>query len=114
MVANLKSLADGLRMGPKAEGEAVERFAPADDRIASMAAEAGSPETIAKASDDPQVKEALAADLQRNIDQGRNRVPVVDDAGNVTLGFADKELAGLDDQLAAAREIQSCMSPEGT
>jgi len=66
------------------------------------------PEAIERAANDPAVHAAAEADLQRQIEQGRNRVPVEDAEGNVTLGFADKELADIEADLSAAAEIKGC------
>lgn len=71
-------------------------------------AEALKPEVIEKAFGDPKVHEAAEAELRRSIDQGKNRVPVEDADGNVTLGFADAELKRVEDELAAAQEIKAC------
>lgn len=71
-------------------------------------AEALKPEVIEKAFGDPKVHEAAEAELRRSIDQGKNRVPVEDADGNVTLGFADAELKRIEDELAAAQEIKAC------
>ena len=60
------------------------------------------------ASSNPQVQAAAAGDLQRLIDTGKNRVPVEGPNGEVTLGFADKELHDLDSQLSLSQEIRSC------
>lgn len=78
-----------------------------DARQAKIA-EALKPEVIEKAFSDPKVHEAAEADLRRAIDQGRNRVPVEDADGNVTMGFADAELKRIDDEIAAAQEIKAC------
>jgi hypothetical protein len=72
---------------------------------------ATTPEEAAKVSTDPAVHDAMMADLQRNIEQGNNRVPVEDEQGNSKLGFADKELADIERQEAAAREIAGCATP---
>ena len=60
------------------------------------------------ASSNPQVQAAAAGDLQRLIDTGKNRVPVEGPNGEVTLGFADKELHDLDSQLSLSQEIRNC------
>ncbi|HMI74239.1 MAG TPA: hypothetical protein VK495_06000 [Steroidobacteraceae bacterium] len=73
--------------------------------------DATKPEEVAKVSTDPAVHDAMMADLQRNIEQGNNRVPVEDEQGNSKLGFADKELAEIERQEAAAREIAGCATP---
>lgn len=78
-----------------------------DQRQAKIA-EALKPEVIEKAYSDPKVHEAAEADLRRQIEQGKNRVPVEDADGNVTMGFADAELKRIDDDVAAAKEIKAC------
>ena len=78
------------------------------DARQAQIAEALKPEVIEKAFGDPKVHEAAEAELRRSIEQGRNRVPVEDADGNVTMGFADVELKRIDDELAAAQEIKSC------
>lgn len=79
-----------------------------DARVASMMEAARKPENVAKAFDDPKVQEAAQADLQRQIEQGRNRVPVENKDGGVSLGFADKELHDLGAQIALADEVRAC------
>ena len=78
------------------------------DARQSKVAEALKPEQIEKAFTDPKVHEAAEADLRRQIEQGKNRVPVEDADGNVTMGFADAELKRIDDEIAAANEIKAC------
>lgn len=78
------------------------------DARQAQIAEALKPEVIEKAFGDPKVHEAAEAELRRSIEQGRNRVPVEDADGNVTMGFADVELKRIDDELAAAQELKAC------
>jgi len=78
------------------------------DARQAKVAEALKPEQIEKAFTDPKVHEAAEADLRRQIEQGKNRVPVEDADGNVTMGFADAELKRIDDEIAAANEIKAC------
>ena len=54
---------------------------------------------------------AVEAELGRMIEQGRNRVPITDAQGNVSLGFADKELHEADGQIALSKEIAACTMP---
>jgi hypothetical protein len=82
-----------------------------DAREAALARFATPAEDLLKAADNPAVQEALNADLERNIAQGKNRVPVMDKAGNVTLGFADAELHQIDGDLALAKELNACNVP---
>ncbi|MFI5013220.1 MAG: hypothetical protein ACHQAY_12830 [Hyphomicrobiales bacterium] len=85
--------------------------APAEPRIASLIRAATTPEAIEKAIADPAVHAAAEADLVRAIEQGQNRVPIADASGNVSLGFADKELHDLDRQVSLAKEIEACTVP---
>lgn len=78
------------------------------DARQAQIAQALKPEVIEKAFADPKVHEAAEADLRRAIDQGKNRVPVEDADGNVTMGFADAELKRIDDEIAAAQELKAC------
>lgn len=103
MTTNLKSLADDLRMGPKVEKGAEPSALPAAARPTA--------EEIAKAPIDPKVHDSMVADLQRNIEQGRNRVPSYDASGKVQAGVADSELAAIERQEAAANEIANCTAP---
>lgn len=109
---NLKFLADGLRETPKEKGAAA---APArvalPAQTSRLVGDATAPEAIAKVANDPKVHEAMGAELQRNIEQGRNRVPVDDGEGGVRLGVADAELKAIDDQISAAQEIGACATP---
>jgi hypothetical protein len=82
-----------------------------DAREAALARFATPAEDLLKAADNPAVQEALNADLERNIAQGKNRVPVMDKAGSVTLGFADAELHQIDGDLALAKELNACNVP---
>jgi hypothetical protein len=81
-----------------------------DARQAAIA-DALRPEEFEKAATDAKVQAAAEADLRRSIDQGQNRVPVMDAEGNVSLGFADKELHDIDAELKAADEIAACANP---
>jgi hypothetical protein len=82
-----------------------------DAREAALARFATPEKDLLHAADDPKVQEALNADLERNIAQGQNRVPVMDKDGNVTLGFADAELHKIDGDLALAKELNACNIP---
>lgn len=114
MTANLKSLADGLREGTKVEGEpgappvSTDRDAAVGRLVNTMT---GDTLDMSKGIDDPKVHDAMLADLQRNIEQGRNRVPSYDADGKVQAGVADAELAAIERQEAAANEIANCTAP---
>lgn len=73
--------------------------------------DATTPDAVEAAATAPATRNAAEASLQRDISRGRNRVPVVDDAGNVTLGYADAELQAINSELAAARAIGACNTP---
>lgn len=100
--------ADMFGQLPADTKEVLGSVARLSDARQSKIAEALKPEAIEKAFADPKVHEAAEADLRRAIEQGRNRVPVEDADGNVTMGFADAELKRIDDEIAAAQEIKSC------
>jgi hypothetical protein len=109
---NLKFLADGLRETPKEKGAAAPSPRVAlPPQTSRLVGDATAPEAIEKVANDPKVHEAMGADLQRNIEQGRNRVPVDDGQGGVRLGVADAELKAIDDQISAAQEISACATP---
>ena len=74
-------------------------------------AEALRPEALEKAANDPRMLAAADADLTRQIEAGRNRVPVEAEDGSVSLGFADAELHGINGEIDAAAEIRACSEP---
>jgi hypothetical protein len=82
-----------------------------DRCVASMVAATRSSDAIARAIADPKLDETLLGHLDRNVNQGQNRQVAEDAEGNVTIGFVDKELAELDAQSAAAKEIAACVRP---
>jgi hypothetical protein len=82
-----------------------------DAREAALARFATPEKDLLHAVDDPKVQEAMNADLERNIAQGKNRVPVTDAEGNTTLGFADAELHKIDGDLALSKELNACNTP---
>jgi hypothetical protein len=82
-----------------------------DAREAALARFATPEKDLLHAVDDPKVQEAMNADLERNIAQGKNRVPVTDAERNTTLGFADAELHKIDGDLALSKELNACNTP---
>jgi len=124
MAENLSSFAQGV-LDQRGKGADLFGAPPPDTKAVlgnvvkisearqSQIADALKPEAIEKAYTDPKVHDAAVAQLDRNIEQGRNRVPVEDADGNVTMGFADAELHRIDQEIAAAAEIRSCTMPGG-
>lgn len=108
MTENLKALANGLRESPKPD---VAAAPPLDAATARLLNDATAPEAVSKFAADPKMHEAMEANLNRNVEQGRNRVPIDDGNGGVTLGFADKELHTINAELDAAKEIGACAAP---
>ena len=95
---------------PPSTGDVLKGTVQRSDMRQVAVLDAFRPEALDKAVSDPKVQAAAEADLQRNIAQGKNRVPMMDEEGNVTLAFADKELRDLDGQIKAADEIAACAS----
>jgi hypothetical protein len=91
-------------------------IAASDRRVAALIEAAQSSEAIAKAVVDPKVHEAMEAQLERNISQGRNRVPSAEDGADGSLGFADKEMHDASMQMKLADEVKACstVAPKGT
>jgi hypothetical protein len=103
--------ADLFGQPPPATADVLATTVRLSDARQGAIADALRPEAIEKATADAKVHAAAEADLRRNIEQGKNRVPIMDEEGNVSLGFADKELHDLDAELKAADEIAACANP---
>ncbi len=114
IAGNLRSFAEGIAGSPEEIApRAVESIRPIakEQNVTAMTAQASAPEAIDKAFVDPKTHDAMFADLDRSISVGRNRVPIEDENGGVSLGFADKELNDINNQLSLADEVRGCAGP---